>query len=62
MHHLARNRSRVRGGFIHVPPLADESSEKSGLTLEVMVKSIWLAIETSLALRRDIRDPSGTIA
>jgi pyroglutamyl-peptidase len=56
MHQLAPMRSRIRGGFIHVPGLPNETADQPGLPLGEMTVGIRLAIETSLRLRRDIRE------
>lgn len=61
MHHLARNRLRARGGFIHVPAVALPPSPEPGLPLETMIRGIRLAIEVSLSVKRDLREPAGTL-
>lgn len=59
MHHLAGDGQR-RGGFIHVPNLPGQG--RPSLRLEQMTEGIRLAIEVSLARRRDVRRAGGRLA
>jgi len=59
MHELAQTPRRVRGGFIHVPPIARKAGTRAGLTLEQLASGITLAVETSMRVRRDIRAVAG---
>jgi pyroglutamyl-peptidase len=59
MHARARARGRFRSGFIHVPALANTAAGQPGLPLAVMTAAIHQAVETSLAVRRDIRQDGG---
>ena len=62
MHRLttARGFRRTRGGFVHLPPLAEQSAH--GLTLEQMVKGLRVGIRTALATRQDLRRAAGAVA
>lgn len=62
MHHLttARGFRRTRGGFIHLPPLAEQSPH--GMPLEEMVEGLRIGIRTALATERDLRHPAGAVA
>jgi pyroglutamyl-peptidase len=57
MHALAAN-SKIRGGFIHVPPLA-EHADASGLALETLIAALRIAIETAIATDADVRLAAG---
>ncbi len=58
MHELRAQR-RVRGGFIHVPFLPEQTTDQPSLPLETMVTAIGLAIETAVKTRRDLRVSGG---
>lgn len=60
MHSLSRSRREIRGGFIHVPPLAEGG--RPGLTLAQMTEGLRIAIETSLTVQRDLPMVSGAEA
>ncbi|HNE60095.1 MAG TPA: pyroglutamyl-peptidase I [Ottowia sp.] len=59
MHHLATRRGlqRTRGGFIHVPPLAEHGPQ--GLPLEQMVEGLRTGIRAALGTTGDIRQGAG---
>ena len=57
--HQLRAQRRVRGGFIHVPFLPEQTTDKPSLPLETMVTAIGLAIETAVQNRRDLRVSGG---
>ena len=61
MHHLATTRGfvRTRGGFIHVPPLAEQAAH--GLPLAQMVEGLRIGIRTALTVTRDARRGAGAI-
>lgn len=58
MHALHRTRG-VRGGFIHVPFLPEQTKTQPSLPLETMIEAIALAIKTSLQHRQDTRRSDG---
>ncbi len=57
--HQLRAQRRVRGGFIHVPFLPEQTTDKPSLPLETMVRAIGVAIETAVQNRRDLRVSGG---
>lgn len=58
--HVLRVRRGVRGGFIHVPPMAAQVARgPSGLALPAMVEAVAIAIDVSLRTRRDRRLSGG---
>ncbi len=58
MHEL-RGRKKIRGGFIHVPFLPEQTKEMPSLPLEAMIQGIKVAVETALRVKRDIRIAGG---
>jgi pyroglutamyl-peptidase len=66
MHELA-GQKQIRGGFIHVPYLPEQTNEAAGteatgkpsLPLETMTRAIAVAIEVSLVRQRDLRRTGG---
>ena len=64
MHDLARagTGSSVRGGFIHVPALPVPGRNRPSLPLETSVEAVLTAIQTTLAVRRDLTAPGGQIS
>lgn len=63
MHALAE-RPGVRGGFLHIPYLPEQATEHPGaasLPLEVAVAGVRIALETALAVERDISLTGGAL-
>ena len=60
MHELAQRPGGARGGFIHLPALAEDSGALPGWTLERLTAAVALAIETALCVPRDLRAVEGT--
>jgi pyroglutamyl-peptidase len=58
MQTLRRQRG-VRGGFIHVPFLPEQTTTQPSLPLATMIRAVELAIETALVVRRDVRQSGG---
>ncbi len=58
MHEL-RGQKQVRGGFIHVPFLPEQTTDKPSLPLEIMIQAIGIAIEVSILRQRDLRLAGG---
>jgi pyroglutamyl-peptidase len=58
MHEL-RGQTKVRGGFIHVPYLPEQTKDKPSLPLATMTQAIMLAIGVALTRRRDVRRAGG---
>jgi pyroglutamyl-peptidase len=59
MHELALHRPEVRGGFIHVPFVPEQTGDKPSLPFEKMTEGVRLAIATTAEYRRDIRIAAG---
>lgn len=60
-HALARD-ARARGGFVHVPPLPEQTArfdDVPGMPLAIMIEAIRLCLETALTVRRDLRYAAG---
>jgi pyroglutamyl-peptidase len=51
----------VRGGFIHLPYLPEQTTDKPSLPFEQMSLGVRLALETALAYRRDVKSAGGQI-
>lgn len=61
MHELATVPSYqgMRGGFVHVPPLADQASH--GMPLDDMVQALRIGIHTALTVQDDWRQAAGAV-
>jgi pyroglutamyl-peptidase len=61
MHHLATTRgfARTRGGFIHVPPLPEQTAH--GMPLAQMVEGLRIGIRTALTTVSDARHGAGAV-
>ena len=63
MHMLAKNESKARGGFIHIPFLPEQASSHPGqpsMSLPVIAKGIELLIQVALEVENDIVECGGT--
>ena len=58
MHELS-GQTRVRGGFIHVPFLPEQTTDRPSLPLAMMAKGIVTALEVSVTRTRDVRQAGG---
>ena len=58
MHELRQQR-KVRGGFIHVPFLPEQTKDKPSLPLAIMTGAIATAIAVASKTRRDVRTAGG---
>ena len=54
-----RRRRGVRGGFIHLPFLPEQTTTQPSLPRATMTRGVTLAIETALNVRRDVRQTGG---
>jgi pyroglutamyl-peptidase len=59
MHELALHRPGVRGGFIHVPFVPEQTTTEPHLPFEVMTEAVRVAIATTVEYRRDLRSSGG---
>jgi pyroglutamyl-peptidase len=62
MHELSTHREGVRGGFIHVPFVPEQTSDKPSLPFEKMTEAVRLAIAASVDYRRDIKSAGGQVS
>jgi pyroglutamyl-peptidase len=62
MHELALHRNEVRGGFIHVPFVPEQTADKPSLPFEKMTEAIRTAIAASIDYRRDIKSGGGQVS
>ncbi|MBI5423205.1 MAG: pyroglutamyl-peptidase I [Opitutae bacterium] len=62
MHELSAHRADVRGGFIHVPFVPEQATDKPSLPFEKMTEAVRLAIATSVDYRRDIKSAGGQVS
>lgn len=62
MHELALHRPEVRGGFIHVPFVPEQTAEKPSLRFEVMTEAVRVAIATAVEYRRDLKTAGGQVS
>ena len=62
MHELALHRPEVRGGFIHVPFLPEQTTNEPSLPFEQMTEAIRLAIAASIDYRRDLKVAGGQVS
>lgn len=65
--HALRDQTAVRGGFIHVPYLSEQTERldsglagKPSLALAKMITGIELALDTAVKYRRDVRKAGGS--
>jgi len=60
MHELARQRTKVRGGFIHLPAQLELARKgQPSLPVRTLRKAVETAIEVSLVQRRDVKAVGG---
>jgi pyroglutamyl-peptidase len=60
--HALRDTPQVRGGFVHIPFLPEQAVAHAGapsLSLDVIVASLRVIVDTALATRRDARVAAG---
>lgn len=62
MHELALHRPTVRGGFIHVPFVPEQTTDKPTLRFEVMTEAVRVAIATAIEYRRDMKTGGGQVS
>lgn len=62
MHELALHRPGVRGGFIHVPFVPEQTTDQPSLPFEKMTEAIRVAIATAIDYRRDLKTGGGQVS
>lgn len=64
MHYINQKNASIQGGFIHIPFLPEQIAENPGkpsMSLGTIVSGLKLAIETTVALEKDIVEVGGNI-
>ncbi|ASB87765.1 pyroglutamyl-peptidase I [Bacillus sonorensis] len=63
MHLLNHSSSQMRGGFIHIPYLPEQTVDKKepSLSLETIVEGLRIAAVTAASHETDIREPGGSL-
>ncbi|HEY4600309.1 MAG TPA: pyroglutamyl-peptidase I [Cerasibacillus sp.] len=63
MHHLHEQAPHVRGGFIHIPFIPEQTLENgaASMSLDVIVKGLKGAAVIAVKVKDDIRDGGGTL-
>ncbi len=59
MHELALHRPEVRGGFMHVPYLPEQTAAGPSLPFEQMTEAVRIALAACVDYRRDLRQTAG---
>lgn len=62
MHELALHRPTVRGGFIHIPFVPEQTTDRPSLPFEVVTEAVRVAIATTAEYRRDLRTGGGQVS
>ncbi len=62
MHELALHRPTVRGGFIHIPFVPEQTTDRPSLPFEVLTEAVRVAIATTAEYRRDLRTGGGQVS
>lgn len=65
MHELYTKHSSIRGGFIHVPFLPEQTVSKPGqpsLSLDIIVRGLRIVIATAILNQKDLKTTGGQIS
>lgn len=64
MHCIDRTSANIRGGFIHIPSLPEQTVDKHepSLSLETIVEGLRIAAVTSALHEKDIRETGGSLS
>ncbi len=62
MHELALHRPSVRGGFIHVPFVPEQTTDQPHLPFETLTEAVRVAIAATAEYRRDLRSGGGQVS
>lgn len=64
MHRIDRTSANIRGGFIHIPFLPEQTVDKHepSLSLETIVEGLRIAAVTSALHEKDIRETGGSLS
>ena len=64
MHRIDRTSANIRGGFIHIPYLPEQTVDKHepSLSLETIVEGLRIAAVVSALHEQDIRETGGSLS
>ncbi|MCY7825097.1 pyroglutamyl-peptidase I [Bacillus spizizenii] len=63
MDHISRTSSHIRGGFIHIPFIPEQTIDKTApsLSLDTIVRALRIAAVTAAQYDEDLKSPGGTL-
>ncbi|MDA7028541.1 pyroglutamyl-peptidase I [Bacillus sp. CLL-7-23] len=63
MHFIDRSQSMIKGGFIHIPFLPEQTTDKNepSLSLDIMINGLRIAAVTAASHDIDIRESGGSL-
>ncbi|MED1540728.1 pyroglutamyl-peptidase I [Bacillus inaquosorum] len=63
MDHISRTSPHLRGGFIHIPYIPEQTIDKTApsLSLDMIVRALRIAAVTAAQYDQDLKSPGGTL-
>ncbi|MCM3156973.1 pyroglutamyl-peptidase I [Bacillus subtilis] len=63
MDHISRTSPHIRGGFIHIPYIPEQTIDKTApsLSLDTIVRALRIAAVTAAQYDEDVKSPGGTL-
>lgn len=63
MDHISRTSPHIRGGFIHIPFIPEQTIDKTApsLSLDTIVRALRIAAVTAAQYDEDLKSPGGTL-
>ncbi|MCY8312087.1 pyroglutamyl-peptidase I [Bacillus spizizenii] len=63
MDHISRTSPQIRGGFIHIPFIPEQTIDKTApsLSLDTIVRALRIAAVTAAQYDEDLKSPGGTL-
>ncbi|MED3387084.1 pyroglutamyl-peptidase I [Bacillus subtilis] len=63
MDHISRTSPHIRGGFIHIPYIPEQTIDKTApsLSLDMIVRALRIAAVTAAQYDEDVKSPDGTL-
>ncbi|MCY8203067.1 pyroglutamyl-peptidase I [Bacillus sp. N12A5] len=63
MDHISRTAPNIRGGFIHIPYIPEQTIDKTApsLSLDTIVQALRIAAVTAAQYDEDVKSPGGTL-
>ncbi|MCY8287521.1 MULTISPECIES: pyroglutamyl-peptidase I [unclassified Bacillus (in: firmicutes)] len=63
MDHISRTAPNIRGGFIHIPYIPEQTIDKTApsLSLDTIVRALRIAAVTAAQYDEDVKSPGGTL-